>query len=204
MSEYLHEIPRILSFKSRDSPPCYCTWKDSIKPSLLFSVSLMCSLLPEDLHCGRVVRWCWVNFQCRSVLLICIIVWQGPTVLAVGADRGCLDIFSLVYYSSLLSPTLCQTARYRLKYCLKGPLCPKQPTNQTSSFRTYCITGLREDLVPKSTILCGVLYFVLFCMILRLRNIIERMDGSTAALKLQGEDSRDLFWLFVPVFGQNG
>ena len=34
---------------------------------------------------GRVVRWCWVNFQCRGVLLIWIRVGQGPTALAVGA-----------------------------------------------------------------------------------------------------------------------
>ena len=42
---------------------------------------------------GRVVRWCWVHFQCRVVLLIWLIGGQGPTVLAVGADGGCLDIF---------------------------------------------------------------------------------------------------------------
>ena len=64
----------------------------------------------------------WVNFQCRGVLLIWIIVGQGPTVLTVGAGGGCLDIFSLVYQFSLLSPSLWETARYRLKYCLKGPL----------------------------------------------------------------------------------
>ena len=29
-----------------------------------------------------------------------------------------------------LSPSLWETARYRLKYCIKGPLSPKQPTNQ--------------------------------------------------------------------------
>ena len=29
----------------------------------------------------------------RGVLLIWIIVGQGPTALAVGADGGCLDIF---------------------------------------------------------------------------------------------------------------
>ena len=40
---------------------------------------------------GQVVRWCWVNFQCRGVLLIWIRVEQGPT--AVGACGGCLDIF---------------------------------------------------------------------------------------------------------------
>ena len=48
---------------------------------------------------------------------------------------GCgLDIFSLVYHFSLLSPSLLETARYRLKYCLKGPLSPKQPTNQLLEF----------------------------------------------------------------------
>ena len=52
---------------------------------------------------GRVVRWCWVNFQCWGVLLIWIRVGQGPTTLAVGAGGGCMDIFSLVYRFSLLS-----------------------------------------------------------------------------------------------------
>ena len=57
-------------------------------------------------------------------------VGQGPTALAVGAGGGCLDIFSLIYPISILSPSLWETARYRLKYCLKGPLSPNQPTNQ--------------------------------------------------------------------------
>ena len=39
------------------------------------------------------VRWCWVNFQCWGVLPIRILVGQGPTALAVGADGGCLDNF---------------------------------------------------------------------------------------------------------------
>ena len=55
---------------------------------------------------GRVVRRCGVNFQCRGVLLICITVGQGPNMLAVGAVGGCLDIFSLNYYLSFLSPSL--------------------------------------------------------------------------------------------------
>ena len=76
------------------------------------------------------MRWCWVNFQCRGVLLNWSRVGQGPTALAVGAGGGCLDIFSLVFQFSFLSPSLWKTARYRLKYCLKGPLSPKQPTNQ--------------------------------------------------------------------------
>ena len=61
---------------------------------------------------------------------IWITVGQGPTALAVGAGGGCLDIFTLIYPFSPLSPSLWETARYRLKYCLKGPLSPKQPTNQ--------------------------------------------------------------------------
>ena len=61
---------------------------------------------------------------------IWITVGQGPTALAVGAGGGCLDIFTLVYPFSPLSPSLWETARYRLKYCLKGQLNPKQPTNQ--------------------------------------------------------------------------
>ena len=39
------------------------------------------------------VRRCWVIFQCRGVLLIWIIVGQGPIALAIGAGGGSLDIF---------------------------------------------------------------------------------------------------------------
>ena len=80
---------------------------------------------------GRVERRCWVNFQCRGVLLVWMTVGQGPIALAVGAGGGCLDIFSLIYLFSFLSPCLWETARYRLKYCLKGPLNPKQPKQPT-------------------------------------------------------------------------
>ena len=59
-----------------------------------------------------------------------MIVGQGPIALAVGAGGGRLDIFTLLYLISSFSPSLWETARYRLKYCLKGPLNPKQPTNQ--------------------------------------------------------------------------
>ena len=63
---------------------------------------------------------------------IWITVGQGPTALAAGAGGRCLDIFILIYPFSPFSPSLWETARYRLKYCLKGPLNPKQPTNNTS------------------------------------------------------------------------
>ena len=61
---------------------------------------------------------------------VLITVGQGPTALAVGAGGGCLAIFTLIYPFSSLSPSLWEAARYRLKYCLKRPLNPKQPTNQ--------------------------------------------------------------------------
>ena len=60
---------------------------------------------------------------------IWIILGQGPIALAGDADGRCLDIFTL-YPFSPISPFLLETARYRLKYCLKGPLKPIQPTNQ--------------------------------------------------------------------------
>ena len=55
---------------------------------------------------------------------------QGPIALAVGAGGVCLDIFTLICPFFPLSPSHWETARYRLKYCLKGPLNAKQPTNQ--------------------------------------------------------------------------
>ena len=72
---------------------------------------------------------------------IWITVGQGPTALAVGAGGGCLDIFTLIYPFSPLSPSLWETARYRLKYCLKAPLNPKQPTNQPIMH----VTGFRRS-----------------------------------------------------------
>ena len=89
------------------------------------------------------VRWSWVNFQCRGVLLVWIRVGQGPTALAVGAGGGCLDIFTLIYPFSSFSPSLWDTTRYRLKYCLKGSLSPKT-TNQPNSFPE-----------PEKTIFCS-------------------------------------------------
>ena len=41
---------------------------------------------------------------------IWMIVGQGPIALAVGAGGGCLDIFTLLYPFSPLSPSLWETA----------------------------------------------------------------------------------------------
>ena len=50
---------------------------------------------------GLVVRWFWVNFQFRDVLLIWIIAWQGPTMLAVGAGGELFGRFFLLSTNSL-------------------------------------------------------------------------------------------------------
>ena len=57
---------------------------------------------------------------------VMITVGQGLIALAVGAGGGWFGQF----YSHLSFLLFWETARYRLKYCLKGPLNPKQPTNQ--------------------------------------------------------------------------
>ena len=61
---------------------------------------------------------------------IWMVVGQGPTALAVDAGGLVLGLFTLIYSFSPLSPFLWKTARYRLRYCLKGPSNPNQPTNQ--------------------------------------------------------------------------
>ena len=77
---------------------------------------------------------------------IWITVGQGPIALAVGAGGGGSDIFTLLCPFSPLSPSLWETARYRLKYCLKGPLNPKQPTNQP--FTGFSLTIYLESFTP--------------------------------------------------------
>ena len=70
-------------------------------------------------------------------------VGQGPTALAVGAGGGCLDIFTLIYPLFPLSPSLWEAARYRLKYCLKGPLNPK-PTNQPTKINKQHLSRRKD------------------------------------------------------------
>ena len=57
--------------------------------SVNLTTLFLCKLrFPKRLGGGWVVRWCWVNFQCRGVQLVWIRVGQGPTALAVGAGGG--------------------------------------------------------------------------------------------------------------------
>ena len=78
---------------------------------------------------GRGVRRCWVNVYCRGVL-------QNLNLDNCRARAYCNRcgwwLFVHFFLSSIFSLfflPLRETARYRLKYCLKGPLNPKQPTN---------------------------------------------------------------------------
>ena len=87
---------------------------------------LLCTLNTRGWSDGAMVL---VKLPVPGRPTILITVGQGPTALAVGAEGGCLNKFTLIYHFSPLSPSLWETARYRLKYCLKGPLNPKQPTN---------------------------------------------------------------------------
>ena len=62
------------------------------------------------------------NFQGLGVLQIWILVGQGHTALAAGAGGVVWTFCFLAFFLSL------EGGRYRLKYCLKGPLHPKQST----------------------------------------------------------------------------
>ena len=46
---------------------------------------------------------------------IWMIVGQGPVALAIGAGRGRSDIFTFLYLFSPLSPSLWETAPYKMK-----------------------------------------------------------------------------------------
>ena len=87
---------------------------------------------------GRVVRW--GGWSGGAMVLGKLPVPGRPTNLDYSRARAysacsrrgwwLFGHFSLVYHFSFLSPSLWETDRYRLKYYLKGPLSPKQPTNQ--------------------------------------------------------------------------
>ena len=47
------------------------------------------------------MRWCWVNFQCRGILIVWFIVGQKPTALAVRADGCCLLYIYYIYIFSI-------------------------------------------------------------------------------------------------------
>ena len=83
------------------------------------------------------------NFPEPGRPTIWIMVGQGPVALAVGRVGVVWTFLLSSILFSPLSPSLWETARYRLKYCLKGPLNPKQPTNQPTNPRPlFCFDSL--------------------------------------------------------------
>ena len=80
-------------------------------------------------------RGCWVTFQCGASYN-----FDYSRARAYCACSRCgwglFGLFTLLYPFSPLSPSLWETARYRLKYCLKGPLKPKT-TNQPKFIQSH-------------------------------------------------------------------
>ena len=118
----------------------------------------------------------WVNFQFRGVLLIWIRRgWgacgggsQGLSALAVGVIGDGLEFLSLIYHFFFLSPSLWQTARYRLKYWLKGPFSTRQPTNQpvciyiSITIIFYLVNGFTEKTLTISFDISYISFFIIF------------------------------------------
>ena len=129
-------------------------------PKIIKCFPMLNSAEHEIIGGGRVVRRCWISFRCQGVLLTWLTVGQGPIVLSVGAGGDCLDIFSVVCHFSFLSPSLWETARYRLKYCLKGPLSPQQPTNQPT-MKLYMLINSKL-LIITSDFLLSLAAFLIF------------------------------------------
>ena len=75
---------------------------------------------------------------------------------------GVFGSFSLLYHFSLFPPPLWETARFRLKYCLKGPLSPKQPTYQHYCSRPRSQAGSKvrlRGLSGASVTHCNIPFF---------------------------------------------
>ena len=78
------------------------------------------------------VRWCWVTSSAGASYNL-----DDSRARAYCACSRCGwglfgHFYSPLSFLSSFSLSL-ETARYRLKYCLKGPFNPKQPTNQCTN-----------------------------------------------------------------------
>ena len=82
---------------------------------------------------------------------IWMIVGQGPIVLAVGVGGGCLDILTLIYLFSFLSPSLWKMAQYRLKYCQRvvKPKTTNQPNQGLLALQIFFLTDYSDFLKEK-------------------------------------------------------
>ena len=106
-----------------------------------------------NLYYNTLVIHCHIYYVC------CTSYVTRPTYLDLSRARaysaccrcgwGCLDVFLSSIIPLFLSPSLWETARYRLKCCLKGPLRPNQPTNLICNI---------VDLRVIKLFLCSVLF----------------------------------------------
>ena len=67
----------------------------------------------------------------------------------------CFSCLSFLF----LSPSLWETARYGLKYCLKGPLSPKQPINQSA---WSCRLAYNFKSQPNTCVIIETIYWMAF------------------------------------------
>ena len=128
-------------------------WIFHVPCSFIYSFSIFFFSKLVTQVSGRVVRWCWVtssagasyNFDYSRARAYCACSRCG---------WGVFGIFTLVYPFSCASPSLWGTARYKLKYCLKGPLNPKQPTNQLLNYsrKTFRIWYAENNML----LYCGI------------------------------------------------
>ena len=86
------------------------------------------------------VRWCWVHLQCRVVLLIWIIIGQGPNVLAVGAGGVVWTFFSLLYHFFF------SFSRFLLTEILSPSTVKPKTTNQPKAFKVTQVSTSRTVL----------------------------------------------------------
>ena len=124
-----------------------CIYFISIPNSCLIFISFLC-FYDSKYNIVLVLG----NLPVRGVLLIWIRVGQGFYCACRRCGWGLFGHFSLLYHFSILSPSLWETTRYRLKHCLKGPFSPKQPTNQnTFSSPNAYLQRLLGDITIKTS-----------------------------------------------------
>ena len=110
--------------------------------------SFLCEMT-QNLYVRKQWKWqrcfpckCTIHLQSRPGVVGCWMLlgklpvpgrptysdYSGARAYCAYSSCGLFGHFSLLYHFSLLFPSLWE----RLKYCLKGPLSPRQPSNQST------------------------------------------------------------------------
>ena len=97
---------------------------------------------------------CWVDSQCQGILLIWIIVGQGP--IALGAGGGCLGVFSLIYHFSFLFPSLWETEI--LSQRAVKPKTTNQPTMTFKNNLVQMIIMTKQCVMNKNHVMRSKVY----------------------------------------------